>query len=514
MKCFLKWTMIVVGVLILIAISVIGLFLGWLRWSGERDWKQAEAELRAKGEKLTFAELVPPMPPDSENFFADPIWSEYADLVPVKNTSGIESWSPRLPSEQRQLQRWEEAPLSSKDKEDLRKLIPGHQEFKTRNWIFTALRTQLHEEKNPEKQKEVAALLLNVISPAEPALTQISKLSERPQAQFPTRYDLGPSVPLPEITVILRLSQTLAAKSLAELVLGKNSEAAADTLTLLRFGFCERNSPLLISFLVRVASVAMAVQSVDEGILRHAWSESNLRNFQNQLERIKLREAYLVGLRGERAFFNQWDSVFVAELMRSLPTSTRFPKPVEKVYSSYLACVVLKNKAFHNLFLQRKVESLKSSIPTGWNAISAESVDQELKEITRHPLKKWIYELSALSLPGPFAGALKTAITQAQVDQCLIACALERCRIARGSYPTSLEVLAPEYLAKIPNSPITGKPMNYSLKPDGTFLLWTPSWELKSLGGKPGEYFGEGDIVWGQPLPKLKRPQEQSPSRQ
>ena len=48
--------------------------------------------------------------------------------------------------------------------------------------------------------------------------------------------------------------------------------------------------------------------------------------------------------------------------------------------------------------------------------------------------------------------------------------------------------------------------MNYSLNPDDTFLLFSPGWELKSLGGKPGEYSGEGDIVWGKPLPKTKRP--------
>ena len=64
----------------------------------------------------------------------------------------------------------------------------------------------------------------------------------------------------------------------------------------------------------------------------------------------------------------------------------------------------------------------------------------------------------------------------------------------------------PEYLAKIPSSPITGKPMNYSLKPDGTFLLWTPGWNLQSLGGKPGELKDYGDIVRNQPLPMKAQP--------
>ena len=100
----------------------------------------------------------------------------------------------------------------------------------------------------------------------------------------------------------------------------------------------------------------------------------------------------------------------------------------------------------------------------------------------------------------------KAVVGQTQINQSVIACALERYRIARGSYPSSLDAMVPEYMAKIPISPITGKPLNYSLKPDGSFLLWSPGWNLKYLGGNPGEFKGEGDIVWGVPLPTKEQP--------
>jgi hypothetical protein len=167
---------------------------------------------------------------------------------------------------------------------------------------------------------------------------------------------------------------------------------------------------------------------------------------------------------------------------------------------------ISKNKAYQVMMEQRELESLSKAVGRGWNDSSAPFMNREIETLSKDPLKKTIYLLNLLATPALSGTTRKAAAAQTQVDQTLIACALERCRLAHGSYPASLDVLAPQYLTKLPNSPITGKPMNYSLKPDGNFLLWSPGWNLKSLGGKPGEYSGEGDIVWGKPLPKTKRP--------
>ena len=506
MKRFFKWAAIVVSALILLLILVIGSFIGWLKWSGERDWKRAEAELRAKGEKLTFAELVPPMPPDSENFFADPLWAEYADLVQRKNVQGLDEWVPRLRSDQYQLQRWQYSLLAPEEKERLIKLIPSVKGINNRKEAFSLLRAKLDQEKDLQKQREMAALLLDVVAPADPVLIHVAKLSERPKAQFPIRYDLGPRTPLPQISAIMSLAQIINRKALSELILGKIKEAATDTQTLLRLSSIVKNDPMLISFLVRVSSVTLALQPINEGILRHSWTAADLNSFQERLNRLHLQEGILTALKGERAFFNQCDSALIgAELTCSSSRSNLLEKMEVKLNQLCFQSIFIKDKAFQNLWFQRNVETLNSNISTGWNATSAQSADQEITALAKNPLNRIIYALNVISSSAIASCCLKAVECQTQADQTLIACALERYRLARGSYPSSLEALVPEYLAKLPNSPITGKPMNYSPKPDGTFLLWSPGWNLKSLGGKPGEFLGEGDIVWGQPLPKLSR---------
>lgn len=66
-------------------LSLFSLTMYWFLISdGSREWEQTTIELRAKGEKLTFKELVTAPPPDNENFFADPMWHQMYDFVSVK----------------------------------------------------------------------------------------------------------------------------------------------------------------------------------------------------------------------------------------------------------------------------------------------------------------------------------------------------------------------------------------------------------------------------------------------
>ncbi len=295
----------------------------------------------------------------------------------------------------------------------------------------------------------------------------------------------------------MRLSQMLKMRATSELVLGKNADAAADAETLLRLSFIQQNEPLLISLLVRVSTTTVALQILDQGIADHVWTADQIALYQGLLGKIDLPKDLLFVLRGER--------IYARESLKAL-------QPPQQGFFASLGVratrvLLEKNAAYHALLMQGALESMENSFhESGWNRSNAQVFKEEQAALARRPLHRMMYIMVSLAVPALDGAIEKTVEGQTQVDQTLIACALERYRIAHGSYPSSLEVLVPEYLAKLPNSPINGKPMNYSLKPDGTFLLWSPGWNLKSLGGKPGEYKGEGDIVWGQPIAKSSHP--------
>ena len=56
------------------------------------------------------------------------------------------------------------------------------------------------------------------------------------------------------------------------------------------------------------------------------------------------------------------------------------------------------------------------------------------------------------------------------MNQAIIACALERFRIANSKYPETLEQLVPAYLDRIPNDIIRGRPMTYE-QAHGRYIL-------------------------------------------
>lgn len=473
MKRFLKWAAIVVGLLILLLILVAGSFSRWLKCSGERDLKRAEAELRAKGEKLTFAELVPPMPPDSENFFADPLWLELF-------TSGN-------PKEKWQINQWQK-PLKDQEMERLKALLPEKIVIpKSRPEALAKLKKILRETSDPKLSLEAAELTIDLAQPADRVLSKISELSPRQKASLPINYQEGFGTPLPHVPVILSLGKVLQSRSLAKLSIGDSQHAAVDIIEILSLQKSLIDEPLFIPFLVRQSLIAIAADCITKGINLHQWHDSLLALFQQKLGEIHLQQDLYFCLRGERATA----TALVEQLTQN---------PLNHRQSATAQSLLLLQVSHHYLIIQRTLENLEFPEGKPWNVTVP--VFPEL-QCLRHSnrLYQALYVLSLLSLPALDGAVIKTAQNQTQTLQTIIACALERYRIAHGTYPVSLDALVPDYLAKLPNSPITGKPMNYSLKTDGTFLLWTSGWNLKSLGGKPGEFIGDGDIVWGQPLP-------------
>jgi len=405
----------------------------------------------------------------------------------------------KVPAAQLPIRLWQKVPLTPQESGQLAQLKISKP--RDRNSAYGTLKSIFPIEKNADRKRENAAAMLQILTPANETLSRIAELARRAQAQFPLHYNLLETeglIPdlLPEVSEPLVLSQLFMNRASSELLLGNSAAAATDTETLLRLSFIQKNEPLLISLLVRVSTTTLALKVLDQGLADHVWTADQITLYQGLLEKIDLPKGLLFVLRGERIYAREsWKALQSPQQGFFASIGVQATRPLLE-----------KNAAYHALLMQRALESMEHSLHEfGWNRSTAQVFKEEQAALAHRPLHRMMYIMVTMAASSLDGAIEKTVECQTQVDQSLIACALERYRLDHGFYPSSLEALVPEYLTNLPNSPITGKPMNYSLKADGSFLLWSPGWDLQSLGGKPGEYFGEGDIVWGQPIPKIPR---------
>ncbi len=56
-------------------------------------------------------------------------------------------------------------------------------------------------------------------------------------------------------------------------------------------------------------------------------------------------------------------------------------------------------------------------------------------------------------------------------------------RLVHGSFPESLDALAPQFIAKVPHDLIGGEPLKYRRAADGAFMLYSVGWNEKDDGG-------------------------------
>jgi len=494
LKLILYWAGIGLLVLILLCISVFGLFIVWMKWSGERDWKRVEAELRARGEKITIEELVPPPPPDSENFYADPMWQELMDLVSGKPESiffNSPTWHPRIPANKLLLNQWK-TPLTTSEIERLHALIPDSSitPKSDRQVVLVNLAGKFKTTDDAERRRQIAQLTLDLMQPASIMLSRTSELASRPTAFFPVRYQDGFATALPHIPYLIMISRLLSWRSTAELELGDTSAAARDIITILRLSTVEDSEPLIISQLVQISNLSSGISEINTGIEHHQWTESDLVNFQNILQKKNLNERLSSSLRGERAGFEVIAHSKEADL-NSSGVEQRASLSLLKLDAQYC-------EGDYFIQLQHRLDILKSATH-GINE-STLPADKGLDSFIHLPIKTALHTLERLALPSVDSAIRKTVETQTQLSQTLIACALERYRLAHGVYPGALEQLIPGYMTSIPLEPTTGKPMQYRLLHNANFLLWAPGWKLMTLNGKLGQDYGEGDIVWTLPI--------------
>ena len=426
------------------------------------------AELKAKGELMELAQVIPPPTPPEQNGVPF-ITNALANL----KSEGLVANNPPpamlMVARSRAMIGWQQP--------DLR--ISGRNTWE-------------------DLGRELAA--------AKSDLDSFQSLTNHPILDFNLDYQKGVELQLPNLASLKRSAQWLNASALYDLHQGNPKNACADAQAMLALVKGETDERPTISQLVRIAIAAIGASSTweilqdpdvsddDLAQLQQAWQSLE---FNAPIERTILFERVerlqrFAQIRKSSEKFNQLWEYYYAPDAPPNKNNDSFPSQIRR-----------------SLFL-RKWDELRwrwfgsyQDEMRGLQAFHGLKTDQNSSDGLRNFFSQSFNSLAATKRK---AKSIETAR-----NVVITAIALKRYELRHHQLPATLDQLTPDLLQTVPIDCMDGQPLRYRPKADGTFLLYSVGENGVDDGGDPSlekgatgsNYYWQGnralDWVWPQP---------------
>ena len=339
-----------------------------------------------------------------------------------------------------------------------------------------------------------------------PEFTLIRDAAQRPFARPEGDYKQPYLAPTPNLIAVRALAYRLAGRARAFLMLNRPEQALAELTLLNSFRACleakPTGRPITLGAAVADAGIATVfTETVSTGLRWETWRDADLASIEDQLGHADLVGAAWSALETERAASCELlESGSRSEVAEKMLFSTRTFGPNRKLVIGLALQMVpggwLDQNSVHAAEWDQKLIDSTDHLQT---VIRPRLVDEAGDAIVedahahRHA-PGYLLAKNAYSTKG---NTLKTAAqAQANVNETLLVCALERFRLARGKFPAALAELAPDFIKLLPTDPVSGEPLHYRLLNPGHFLLYSVGWDGKDDNGTPVKPDGTGDWVW------------------
>ena len=419
---------------------------------GKRAWRTFQTELKRRGESLSLAPLLPAAAPDDANFARSPI---FLSLLSKTNREATALWE--------RLRSFESAArLAQGDAV----LMNWSRQTNTPLHLFLRGIRQPTRDGSETKRKDDAAAFLQGLQSQRGTLRELAAAAARCTAfQTATNRDARAVLqPVQEPALLLeRLHLLLQVRACAALALGRNAAAAEDVLAGLHLARLARQLPDARSA-VRVQVMLMhTLQPLWEGLSQQAWTETQLAAFQRELGGFNLLADYTNAVR----------RVVLAhvEVWRAIPDNANPAMALLAGDGDYQretawqlqpgawwfeSCIQLYG-AWRSTIEQ--VDVAAGRVQPAMNGSDLEGLP--LDSPSRELLQQWWWGANSASV----------AFAQTSVNEAIIACALERFRVAHSVYPETLDQLVPALLACIPHDAVSGRAIIHQHLLEGSFVL-------------------------------------------
>jgi len=369
------------------------------------------------------------------------------------------------------------------------------------------------------------------VATRQPALDLLQEVFDRPKLDFNLAYKKGAYMLLPHLAPFKRSAQALTAAVVLDLHNGDTGGAATNLCTLLALVRADQDESILISHLVRISMTSLAVAPTWELLQSTNATEAQLAWLQKNWEQIDFIDSAERACEMERAMFKQnlekarADS---AEFDRMLGYSGGGPSasgsasswPVDLDHVKYQIGKAVWRASWSYTeevrFLQadqimleamRAMETNRQFLKPQFDAMQTNVLALGLTNVGAA-------FFSTLKIPdfsdefgGNWMASVMSKNIRIEAEQRVVvtAIALKRYQLKHGTWPQTIGELAPEFFASVPIDPYDGKPLRYHPNEDGTYLLYCVGEDGVDDGGDPSgaNYQWANpkarDWVWPQP---------------
>ena len=327
--------------------------------------------------------------------------------------------------------------------------------------------------------------------------------------------DAGPRTnffhqPVNDFVAIRTVAQWLMADASNELRLGLRDKALDDLVALGGLARMNSGELNLVGQMIRTAVTGLGIAVTWDALQSPGWTEPELERLQKAWEPVDLRDGLERAFLGERAysdeFFNDIQGFSRTRRLMGMPSSSSISDFAADhiVLPAYKMTVAADDEMLHLRSMQDTIDALRDMKQNGsWKqaATTLNATVAKIGKIGASP-QGFMFWFSRIAIPNTVK-AVNTGIRIETDRQLLLAAiAIKRFQFRHGQLPMSLNDLAPEFLDKVPRDYMSTGPLSYRVAPEG-FLLYSAGEDGRDDGGsaapRAGNRFGlwEGrDAVW------------------
>jgi hypothetical protein len=454
---------------------------------GRRAWAAYESEARAKGVKLDLMEYVSPAIPDAENYAAIPLFQETFSVAdgatPAPNPLAFPKPDIVSPN-------WGD--LSKAQARDLTKF---------RDYFVTIGLLK-------EASEDVPGDVLRALEAYEPYIDQVRRASARPRTRFPVQWEQGFAARLPHLPILRTLSKHFSLMGSAHLAKNDSAAAYEDLRQGLRICDALRSEPVLINGLVLTATIGIASHSVWDGLVADRWADAELAKLTDEFLAMNLLDDLTHSVNSERGGMNfqldatmEMPNVDVANLLMATSSgvsTSGVPIGARLAVLSYPRGWVRQNQVLINQLMDEWMTRIARMQREGYPGALRD--EGGLRKLTNAGgFQRIYYFLAQMVMPALSPVESSFLKADVRVKQTAIACALQRYRHAKNTFPEALDELVPEQLIAIPRDIFSNRPMCYRKDAMDRYTLWSVGSNQKDDGGMTDSKHTDkelADLVW------------------